>query len=401
MPVYEYNALSETGAVVSGEQAAPTIEVLKEELSSNGLLVQSVSEKGRIFAGWLGRSRPAPQEFLLFNQEFKTLIRAGLTIPEALELAADRPGGNPVLASTLSCVLKDVREGKQLSEACGLHPNVFDGLYLSSLKTGEKSGNLVTVLERYQHYLQHRISLQKQLSQAALYPMILLAVLLVILVVLFVFVMPRFAQMYTDFGTQLPLPTRILIGVVDHIHIYGPIAALVTIAAYYGLRSWRRSSAGEMQWSRFMEKLPVIGHIVVAASVAKLTRTLSTLLSGGTPLVEALATAQIAMESAVMRQRIEQVRTRVIEGDSLAEAFRQSGALPNSGIKLVEVGEMSGSLEQMLAEVAGFQEELLDSSLTRLSSLMEPLLMLLMGVLVGGIIIVMYLPIFHMADVIR
>lgn len=401
MPVYEYNALSETGAAVSGEQSAPTMEILKEELSSNGLLVQNVREKGRVFSGWLHRGKPTSQEFLLFNQEFKTLIRAGLTIPEALDLASIRPGGSPALASTLACVLKDIREGKQISEACALHPDIFDGLYLSSLKTGEKSGNLVTVLERYQHYLKHRIALQKQLSQAALYPMVLLSVLLVILVVLFVFVLPRFTQMYTDFGTQLPLATRVLIAVVDHLYIYGPVAALVAAATYYGFRSWRRSASGELQWGHFVERLPVIGEVVVAASVAKLARTLSTLLSGGTPLVEALDTAQMAMDSAVMRQRVAQVRVRVIEGDSLANAFRESDALPASGIKLVEVGEMSGSLEQMLTEVAIFQEEFLESNLSRLSTLIEPLLMLLMGLLVGGMIIVMYLPIFHMADVIR
>ena len=399
MPVYLFTGLSETGATVSGERIASSAEMVQQELSANGYLVENIKEKQPALRGF-GRRGQRLQEFLLFNQEFKALIRAGLTIPEALEQAADRPD-NPVLAGILSRVLEQLRQGKQLSEACAEHPDIFDGLYISSIKTGEKSGDLAAVLERYQQYLQHRIALQKKLIQAVTYPAFLLFVMGIILSILFVFVMPRFAQMYADFGAQLPLATRLLIGLVEHLYIVGPIAVVTAVAAYYGFRYWRKSPSGKLRWSRLLERLPVVGAVVIAASVAKFARTLSTLLSGGTPLVEALATTHTATESAIMQSRIEHVKTRVTEGGSLAEAFRETEAMPASNIKLIEVGEASGNLEDMLSEVAGFQEEYLDSRLVRLNALMEPVLMLLMGVFVGGVIIVMYLPIFHMADIIR
>jgi len=218
MPLFAYVALAENGATVSGEGVADSEHALREELGGRGLLVQQV--KARRAAG-LGTKRVRPEEFALFNQEFMALVRAGLTVPDALGLAAQR-GDSPRLARVLARVHADVKEGVSLSEACARHPEAFDRLYLAALRTGEKTGDFAAVLARYQGYLRHSVALRKKVGQALAYPVFLLVALAVILALLFAFVMPRFVAMYADVGAALPLPTRLLLGVVEHLHIAAP-----------------------------------------------------------------------------------------------------------------------------------------------------------------------------------
>ena len=397
MPLYAYVAIAENGVTVSGERVAPSESVLRDELGGRGLLVQRV--RARRGAGLRGR-RVRPEEFALFNQEFTALLRAGLTVPDALALASNR-GDSPALGKVLARVHDDVREGVALSQACARHSEVFDGLYLAALRTGEKTGDFAAVLKRYQEHLRHRVALRKKVSQALAYPLFLLIALAVILVVLFTFVMPSFISMYADVGAALPMPTRVLLGVVEQLPLVLPAAAGVALLAVWGWRTWLLTDDGRRQRDRLRERLPYIGELARTAIAAQLARALSTLLAGGTPLVEALRTAAGSLGNRLYLDRLEQATQRVTEGASLAQAVRETALLPAMAARMIEVGEASGGLDAMLAEVAQFYEELLDTRLSRVMTLIEPLLMLLMGVLVGGIIIVMYLPVFHMADVIK
>src|SRR6266851_5053271 len=315
MPLYAYVALAENGAYLMGETVAASEEALRTELSGRGLLVQQVRSK-RPGLGLRSR-RVRPEEFALFNQEFMALVRAGLTVLNALALASDRPD-SPALGKILARVHEDVRNGVSLSDACARHPEAFERLYLAAVRTGEKTGDLAAVLALYQDYLRHRVALRKKVSQALAYPMFLLIALMLILAVLFVFVMPRFVAMYADLGAALPFPTRVLLSIVDHLYIVGPALVGIAALAAWGWRSWRATAL-----------------------------------------------------------------------------------MPPMAARMIEVGEASGGLDAMLAEVARFYEEVLDSRLARVMALIEPLLMLLMGLLIGGIIIVMYLPVFHMADIIK
>ncbi|HKK06815.1 MAG TPA: type II secretion system F family protein [Gammaproteobacteria bacterium] len=399
MPVFNYRAMTSSGRTVSGEGAATSPEELSRELADRGLLVQQVRRKRggfRLFA----RRGVSAEDFLLFNQEFMALLRAGLTVPEALAMTADRPE-QPVLRGTLLRVLEEVRRGSLLSEACGRHPEVFDTLYLAALQTGEKTGDTASVLAGYQEYLRRRIALGKKISHALAYPAFLLVTLVVILAVLFIFVMPRFVQMYADFDAQLPLPTRILLNFVQHLYLYGPIAAAVVVAAWLSLRAWLRTPSGRERMDALKTNLPVLGGMSRLHAVAQTSRTLSTLLRGGTPLVDAMATAADAVSNRAFGRRLLSARQRVIDGENLASAMKEENLLPGTAVKMVEAGEASGNLEGLLADIAAYYEETLEHNMARATALIEPALMLLMGITVGGIIIVMYLPIFSMADIIQ
>lgn len=399
MPVYQYSALTERGVLSNGEQASTSVEALRAELVQRGLLVQSIRSQ-RAGLRLFRRRRVNPEDFQLFNQEFMALARAGLTIPDALALASNRPD-SPMLGSILQRVLEDVRGGALFSEACARHPDVFEGLYIAALRTGEKTGNLAEVLARYQDYLRHKVALRKKISQALAYPAFLLIALVVILAILFVFVMPRFVAMYADFGTELPLPTRVLIGLVEYFYIVGPVLAGAGFGAWVGWRRWIATDRGRLWVDSLRERIPYISDIARIVAAAQLARSLSTLLAGGTPLVEAMRTARESLTNRAYGLRLEQAMQQVIEGGSLASAVRAARLMPDTAVRMIEVGEASGGLDGMLGEVARFYEEILDTRLTRIMSLVEPMIMLLMGLFIGGIIIVMYLPIFHMADIIK
>lgn len=399
MPVYTYTALAENGTRTQGEESAISEQALREDLARRGFMAQELGLK-RSGLGLPSRQYVKPEVFLLLNQEFTALLRAGLTIPDALRLAADRPD-SPQLTQVLRHVEEAVRGGMSLSESCAQHKEVFDGLYLAALRTGEKTGALPQVLAKYQVNLRHRVELMRKVGHALAYPVFLLITLAVILAVLFVFVLPRFVSLYADFGAQLPAPTRVLISLVEVMPYVAPLAALLGVAGWFFWQRLLRDEAIRIRMDAFKEKIPLLGGIYRHTASAQLARTLETLLAGGTTLVEAM---QITAESIPNRYRAEllkKVRQQVMEGVSLASAMASAKVLTATAVKMIEVGEAGGGLEDMLAEVAIFHEEALSNSLTRMMSLIEPLLMLLMGVFVGGIIIVMYLPIFYIADVIK
>ena len=399
MPVYTYNALAENGKRIKGEESALSERALRDDLARRGFLAQELRLKRSGF-GLPSRQRVKPEAFLLLNQEFTALLRAGLTIPEALRLAAERPD-SPLLSKVLEHVEEAVRGGASLSEACAQHGDVFDGLYIAALRTGEKTGALPQVLAKYQANLRHQVELMRKVGHALTYPAFLLITLLVILAVLFTFVLPRFVALYADFGAQLPAPTRTLIGLVEAMPYVAPLLLLAGAAGWVFWRRLLRDEAMRIRIDAFRERIPLLGGVYRHTASAQLARTLGTLLSGGTTLVEAM---QITAESLPNRYRaglLDEVRRMVMEGMSLATAMASTKILTSTAVKMIEVGEAGGGLEDMLTEVAVFHEEALSNSLTRMMALIEPILMLLMGVFVGGIIIVMYLPIFYIADVIK
>lgn len=399
MPIYTYTALAENGKPIQGEESALSEQVLREDLARRGFMAQELRLK-RSGLGLPSRQRVKPEAFLLLNQEFTALLRAGLTIPEALRLAAERPD-SPQLSQVLRHVEESVRGGMSLSEACAQHGDVFDGLYLAALKTGEKTGALPQVLAKYQVNLRHRVELMRKVGHALSYPAFLLITLAVILAVLFVFVLPRFVSLYADFGAQLPAPTRVLISIVEMMPYVAPLSVLLGVAGWVFWQRLLRDQAICIRIDELKERIPLVGKIYRHTASAQLARTLETLLSGGTTLVEAM---QITAESLPNRYRAEllkEVRGQVMEGVSLASAMTSTRLLTATAVKMIEVGEAGGGLEDMLTEVAVFHEEALSNSLTRMMALIEPILMLLMGVFVGGIIIVMYLPIFYIVDVIK
>jgi type IV pilus assembly protein PilC len=398
MPLYQFTVLTPGGTAEQGEEIAASPSELTDTLKRRGFLVQEIRIKrvpSRLF-----RKTVRVVDFLLFNQEFTALLRAGLTLPESLALVAERPE-NPAFSGVLKRILEQVRNGSALSQACSAHPEIFDGLYLAALSTGEKTGGLVDALTRYLSYLRRRAALNKKLSQALTYPLFLLVALAVILAVLFAFVLPRFVAMYADFDAALPLPTRLLITFVENVPFILPVVLALAGAIGFGLRRWLGTDHGRMAFDRTKERLPYFGPLHRLALQAQLSRSLSTLLAGGTVLLDALYTVADSLPNRAYGVRLGLATRQVAEGTSLAAALKAQDLMPAMAVRMIEVGESSGGLEAMLAEVAQYYEDILENHLSRVMSLVEPALMLLMGILVGGIIIVMYLPIFHMADIIK
>lgn len=400
MPSYHYKAFSHRGNLVTGEAVAASTEDLRRQLSDNGLLVHKASRRGAGGFGWFTRDKIKTGSFLLFNQELIALIRAGIPIPEALALAADRPD-QPFLQRTLRRVLEDVNHGSSFSHACSAHPQVFDPLYLSALKVGEKSGRLASVLARYQDYLKTRHSLKQKLSKAMAYPIFLLLTLLAVVSVLFAFVLPRFIEMYANFNARLPAPTRLLIGLVENFYITVPFLVLVVVLAVASYRYWVATEKGRLIVDRLKLDLPYLGGFVRAHSAAQMTRMFSTLLASGMPLVETMTTISDGLTNRAFAHQLAVARNNVADGGGLAAALDAQELLPKTALKVIQAGETAGNLAEMLDDVALHHEQLLENRIERLLSLFEPALMLLLGIFVGGIIVVMYLPIFSIADVVQ
>lgn len=399
MPQYQYIALSQNGALIAGESAAASPEILKTELENLGLRAQRIRIKRNWTKMWR-RNTVRAETFLQLVQELLSLMRAGLSLPEVLALAADRPA-EPELGQVLNRVLKDVRAGMLLSQACAVHPDIFDALFLAALRTGEKTGELPAVLARYHEFLRRQVALRKKISQALAYPVFLLVALLVILGVMFAFVMPRFVSMYANFDAKLPLPTQWLLAAVEHFPVIALAGGVIGALALFGWRSFATTPAGRLQIDHWKLRAPLIGDATRTAALAHLARSLATLLAGGTPLVEALRTVQESFPNRAFALRVVDVADRVTQGESLAKAVRAARLMPETAIKMIQVGEASGGLDRMLAEVAQFYEDVLENRLARIMALVEPALVLVMGLMIGGIIIVMYLPIFNLAEVIR
>ena len=399
MPIYVCKVISPQGLELTREAAASSEAELKRELENQGFLLRDARPKGATFFS-LGGQRVKPEDLLQCNQELATLLKAGLTVPEALDISSDRPE-NQVLSSTLQRVLQDVKNGSSLSSACAKYPLVFDGLFLASLKTGEKTGNLAAPLSRYQEYLTQKIAIQNKVSQALVYPLFLLAVLAGVMTLLFAFVMPRFAALYADFHAPLPLATRVLMIIVRHLYLVASLLAGGGLTLWITLRIWTSRASGRFWMDEAKRRLPWVSRFTQPFLLSQFARTLSTLLSGGTPLVEALKVSRDSMTNVAYADRLSRVIDRVMEGEDLSQAVSLEGLMPRSAIKLIEVGEASGQLEQILEEITRSAERLLENRVQRVMTLIEPVFILLTGLLIGAIIVVMYLPIIHLTDIVK
>lgn len=399
MPQYRYTALNSNGSIIRGESVALSAETLSTELKAKGLHAQRI-RVGRDWTWTPWRSKIGPQRLFLLVQELVSLTRAGLSVPDVLALASERPG-DPILARVLQRVQADVRSGMSLSQACALYPEVFDALFISSVRSGEKTGELSAALTHYLEFLRRQVALRKKMSQAMAYPVFLLVALAVILSVMFIFVMPRFTAMYANFDARLPAPTQWLLDVTEHFHWLALAGVAMTALVMLGHRSWVGRPQGRLWLDRWKLRLPVLGAVWRTAALAHLARSMATLLSGGTPLVEALRTVQASFPNRAQAASLAVVVDRVTQGESVTHAMRVSGLFPETALKMLHVGEASGGLDRMLMDMARYYEEELETRLARLMALIEPALVLLMGMMIGGIIIVMYLPIFSLVEVIR
>lgn len=383
------------GRVFSHVEAASSLAEARQKLAERGLFVYSVETRSSLlsaFAKQRSERQVGGSDFLILNQQFNTLIKAGLPILRALDLLADR-ATSPKLRPVISQIRDHVREGKSLSEAI-TESGVFSKVYATAILAGEKSGNLSGVLDYYITYQRTSTGVKKRILAALVYPILLITVATIIVTYLVSFVIPKFAVLYRDLNVDLPGPTQFLVSLTtDYRFVVIGIVAAIALAAF-GVFLWSRTEEGGEAFDRLKFRIPIIGDTLLKFQVAQFSRTLATLLTGGTPLVAGLQTASDAIGSKLIRSTVTQATQMVREGESLHGALASKGVLPELALDMIEVGESSGALAPMLTSVAEFYEEEVSVRLSALVAVIEPVILIFMGLLVAFILISLYLPIF-------
>ena len=378
---------------------------IRERYSKQGFLVYSVKPKGAALslAGEInipGRRRKLDlDKFLIFNQQFVTLIRAGLPILKALDLLADRLT-DPKLKPYIDAVREEVRKGTLLSEAFRLQ-GIFPKIYVTSVMAGEKSGSLTEVLERFITYQKLALAVRKKVLVSLMYPSVLIVLVILLMIFLVTYVVPSFATLYSSMSAQLPTITvyLITIGTAARSYVLAWAAGIAAIAAAFYF--WSRSEGAQERLDYLKIKTPLFGDIWIKYQVAQFSRVLSTLLTGGIPLLQGLETAGDSLGTPLLRKTLEKAGKSVREGQTLSSSLASTGIFPPLSIDMMEVGESTGALAAMLNSVAEFYEDDVNTKMTAVLSLIEPAIMIFMGIFVAFVLIALYLPIFSLADTIR
>jgi type IV pilus assembly protein PilC len=381
---------------------AASEQELRERLAEQGYLVYWVRPRASVETLTRGFRRPKRinlEKFLIFNQQFVTLIRAGLPILKALDLLSGRTT-DPKLGRWIQAVRDEVRNGALLSEAFR-RQGVFPPVYISSILAGEKSGSLTEVLDRYISYQKLALAVRKKLLVSLIYPSFLVFLVCCLVVFLVTYVVPNFAQLYESMQAELPRITQILIAVGTTARAYVVAGFLALVAAILAFRLWAARESSKETLDRLKLRLPLAGEIWIKYQVAQLARVLSTLLTGGIPLVQAMQTAAESLGSSLLRKALASAEKLVREGQPLSAALRSTTLFPELATDMIEVGESTGALPAMLNSVAEFYEDDVSTSLTAALSLIEPAIMIGMGVFVAFVLVALYLPIFSLADTLR
>jgi type IV pilus assembly protein PilC len=388
------------GAIHQQVAEASSEKELRDRFSQQGFLIYSIKPRFETHGAanslkTRGKSINI-EKFLIFNQQFVTLIRAGLPILKALDLLSDRLT-DPKLSKYIAGVREEIRNGALLSDAFA-RQGVFPPIYVTTVLAGERSGSLGEVLERFITYQKLALSVRKKLLVSLLYPAVLVFLVICLIVFLVTYVVPNFAVLYATMDAQLPAPTRILIAIGTTARNYVLLGFAALVAAIFGFRYWSRTPAGGERVDRFLLKIPVAGEVWLKYQVAQFSRVLGTLLIGGIPLLQALDTAADSLGTQVLKKVLADAVKLVREGQALSQSLRKTKIFPSLSLDMIEVGESTGALPQMLTSVAEFYEEDVSNSVTAALSLIEPVIMIVMGIFVAFVLISLYLPIFSLAD---
>ena len=378
---------------------ASTERELRDRFTQQGFLIYSIKPRGEIAGVQVGRRKKRKinlEKFLIFNQQFVTLVRAGLPILKSLDLLSERLTDNK-LAPHIKAVREEVKNGALLSDAFG-NQDVFPPIYVTSVLAGEKSGSLGEVLERYITYQKLALAVRKKLILSLVYPTLLLTLVICLMVFLITYVVPSFAELYNSMSAKLPAATEILIAIGTTARNYILAGFGILILAGVGFRFWAKTDKGQEKVDRMRLRTPLLGEIWIKYQVAQFSRVLGTLLVGGIPLLQALETASNSLGTRLLKVTLEKASKMVKEGQALSAALKQTGIFPGLSIDMIEVGESTGALPQMLTSVAEFYEDDVNTKMTASLSLIEPAIMIFMGGFVTFVLVALYLPIFSLAD---
>jgi type IV pilus assembly protein PilC len=393
--VFEWEGKDRNGKIVKGELRAGGEAMVGASLRRQGILVSKV-KKRRMSGGKKIKQR----DIAVFTRQLATMMRAGVPLLQAFDIVA-RGSTNPKLTTLLNDIRGDVETGTSLSTAFRKHPMYFDALYCNLVEAGESGGILEALLDRLAIYQEKTVALKGKIKSALTYPIAVMVVAFVVVAVIMIFVVPAFKDVFSSFGADLPAPTLMVIAMSEFFVAYWwLIFGVVGGGLYFFLQAWKRNEKMQKAMDRFLLKIPVFGDLLYKSAVARWTRTLSTMFAAGVPLVEALDSVGGASGNAVFTEATEKIQRDVSTGSALTTSMQATGIFPTMVLQMASIGEESGSLDHMLSKAAEFYEEEVDEAVKALSSLMEPFIIVFLGVIIGGIVVAMYMPIFKLGQVV-
>lgn len=400
MPKFAWEGKNRSGAVQKGEMEAPSEAVVSNQLRRQGIMPSNIKERGKgldveiKIPGF--EPKVTTKDLVVFTRMFATMIDAGLPLVQCLDILSKQQE-NKTFKKMLSEVKESVESGSTFADALRKHPKAFDELYVNLVAAGEVGGILDTILNRLAAYIEKAMKLKKQVKSAMTYPGTIVGIALVVISVILIFVIPAFEKMFADFGGSLPMPTQVVINISNFIQKYFLVMLAGGAGFVFAFKKYYGTSKGRDQIDALALKAPVFGILIRKVAVAKFTRTLGTMISSGVPILDGLDIVAKTAGNKTVEKAIYKVKQSISEGKTIAEPLEQSGVFPAMVCQMISVGEQSGSIDAMLNKIADFYDDEVDDAVSNLTAMMEPLLMLFLGVTVGGLVIAMYLPIFKLA----
>lgn len=401
MATFVWTGRTPKGTMQKGEVVAKNRDEVIALLRKQSILVTSVQQKmGEISISLPGfKGKVKEKDIVIFTRQLATMIDAGLPLVQCLEILSNQTD-NKVFAKAIAEIRSDVEAGSTYADALKKHPKIFDDLYVNMVAAGEAGGILDTILNRLAKYIEKAMKLKKQIKGAMIYPSTIVSVAVIVITVLMIWVIPTFASIFTDMGGALPLPTQIVIGASHFMKSNIIYMAIGAIVFGFLFRAYYRTQKGRRVIDHLALKLPVLGDLIRKASVANFTRTLGTLISSGVPILEALIIVARTAGNKVIEEAILFARQSISEGKTIAEPIGKAKVFPPMVVQMIAVGETTGALDAMLSKIADFYDDEVDAAVAALTSLLEPMLMIFLGVTIGFIVVAMYLPIFKLGSVV-
>lgn len=394
--LFAWEGKDRKGKQLKGDMKASGEAFVKATLRRQGITVTKVKKQ----SGFGAKQKVTEKDVSLFTRQLATMMKAGVPLLQAFDIVG-KGHSNPSVARLLGDIKADVETGSSLASAFRKYPLYFDDLYCNLVNAGEQAGILDSLLDRLATYKEKTLAIKSKIKSALFYPVSIVVVAFVITAVIMIFVVPAFKELFSSFGADLPGPTVFVMGVSDFfVSYWWAIFSIIGGGLWFFFYTWKRSKAMQATMDRLLLKAPVFGHLVRIATIARFSRTLSTMFAAGVPLVEALDSVAGACGNYVYYEATKRIQSEVSTGTSVTVAMQNVDVFPNMVLQMVAIGEESGSLDSMLSKVADFYEQEVDDAVEALSSLMEPMIMVVLGTLIGGLVVAMYLPIFKMGEVV-
>jgi type IV pilus assembly protein PilC len=396
MPVYTYKGTNRAGAAVAGERAAASKNELAASLRREQISVSKLSEKGKEFNVPTFGGGVDSKELAVFTRQFSVMIDAGLPLVQCLEILAGQQE-NKIFQKILNGVRASVEGGSTLSAAMKQHEKAFDALYYNMVEAGETGGILDTILQRLSTYIEKNVKLKRAVKSAMIYPISVMSIAAAVITLLLWKVVPIFVSLFNGLDVDLPLPTRIVIALSNFVgSIYGLLILVFVVGSIFAVKFWHGTPSGRMAIDTAMLKMPILGTVLRKIAVARFTRTLGTLISSGVPILEGLDITARTSGNAVVERAISQTRKAVEAGRSLVDPLKETDVFPGMVTQMIGVGEQTGAMDAMLQKIADFYEDEVDAAVKDLLTSMEPIMIVFLGLVVGGVVISMYLPLFSL-----